>query len=215
MSRLRFLVPLGALMAGASLPAAGQRVELQVALTADTVVEGRQIRLPKVRTLNLLSGRWGQALRNALPLRLTYQIEIWRSRDGWIDQYERTVEWGVVIRHEALFDQYTVTTPQARGGAAEVSLATWEALDRHLSREALILARPGGRGTYYFHVRLEVTTLSRADLDELERFVRGEGTATDRERNTTSRSVLQFLMRMTGGLQSERVEQRTEKFVVP
>ena len=118
------------------------------------------------------------------------------------------------IRHEALFDQYTVTTPRAQG-AAEVSLATWEALDRHLSREALILARPGGRGTYYFHVRLEVTTLSTADLDELERFVRGESTTTDRERNPTSRSVLQFLMRMTGGLQSERVEQRTEKFVVP
>jgi len=214
MSRPRLLLPLWACLAVTAVPAAAQRVELRVALTPDTLVDGRQIRLPKVRTLNLLSGRWGQALQNSLPLRLSYQIEIWRSRDGWIDQYERTVEWGVVIRHEALFDQYTVTTPRAQG-ATEVSLATWEALDRHLSREALILARPGGRGTYYFHVRLEVTTLSTADLDELERFVRGEGTTTDRERNPASRSVLQFLMRMTGGLQSERVEQRTEKFVVP
>ncbi|MDZ4672890.1 MAG: DUF4390 domain-containing protein [Gemmatimonadota bacterium] len=213
MSRPRFLLPLGIVVALAAHPVAAQRVELQVTLSNDTLVDGRLIRLPQVRTLNLLAGRWGQALRNSLPLRLSYQIEIWRSRDGWIDQYEKTVEWGIVVRHEALFDQYTVTTPRARG-APEVSLATWEALDRYLSRERLILARPGGRGTYYFHVRLEVTTLSEDDLEELERFVRGEGTDPDRDRNPANRSVLQFLMRMTGGLQSERVEQRTEKFVV-
>lgn len=213
MPRLRFLLPFGVLLATAATPAAAQRVQLQVGLSADTLVDGRIMRLPQVRTLDLLSGRWGQALRNSLPLRLSYQIEIWRSRDGWIDQYERTVEWGVVIRHEALFDQYTVSTPRTVG-APEVSLATWEALDRYLSRERLILARPAGRGTYYFHVRLVVTTLSEADLEELERFVRGEGSSTERDRDPANRSVLQFLMRMTGGLQSERVEQRTEKFVV-
>jgi hypothetical protein len=214
MASFRGWVVLGALVLLAPAPVAAQRVVLEVGLTADTLVEGRMIRLPTIRTLNLLSGRWGQALRNSYPLRLTYQIQIWRSRDGWIDDYERTVEWGVVVRHEALFDQYTVITPQARN-ASEVSLATWEALDAHLSRQNLILARPGGRGTYYFHVRLEITTLSAADMDEFERFVRGEGTSTDRTRNTTGRNIMQFLMRMTGGLQSETVERRTEKFVVP
>ncbi len=210
---LPLLVLLLALLpAGAS----AQRVTLEVALTPDTLVNGRTMRLPRVRTQNLLDGRWGQALRNSLPLRLQFEIEIWQSRDGWIDRYERSVEWGVVIRHEALFDQYTVTLPQARG-AQEVTLPTWEALQRYFDREILILSRPASRGTYYYHVTLVITTLSEEDLDELERFVRGEetvGAGRERERETSGRGTIRFLLRMTGGLPSETVERRTEKFVV-
>lgn len=201
------------LIALVARPMDAQRVELSVALSADTLVDGRTMRFPRLQTTGLLAGRWGQALRNSLPLRLHYQIEIWRSREGWFDQYERMVEWGVVVRHEALFDQYTVTSPQARG-AAEVTLPTWQALEEYLASENLVLARPTGRGTYYFHVKLTVTTLSQADLDELERFVRGEAAAAERDRRPSGRSALWFLLRMTGGLQSETVERRSEKFVV-
>lgn len=213
MARYRLLAL--SLVALAVTPATGaaQRVSLGVTLTRDTLVEGRLLRLPRVQTRALLDGRWGEALRASLPLRLQYQIEIWRSREGWIDQFERNIEWGVVIRHEALFDQYTVTHPHARG-AQEVTLPTWEALVLYLNRDQVILARPGGRGTYYFHVRLTITTLSDEDVDELERFVRGEPTAPDRERTSGGRAFLRFIMRATGGLQSETVEQRTEKFVV-
>lgn len=211
-TRLVFLATL--CLALIPVTGAAQRVTLGVTLTPDTLVDGRQMRLPRVQTRELLAGRWGEALRNSLPLRLQFQIDIWRSRDGWIDQFERTVEWGVVVRHEALFDQYTVTHPHARG-ATEVTLATWAALQQYLNREQLILARPGGRGTYYFHVRLTITTLSEEDVDELERFVRGENTAPTRDRTTPQRAFLRFIMKATGGLQSETVEQRTEKFVVP
>jgi len=199
----------------ALLPAAGQaqRVNLGVRLTPDTLVSGRMMRLPVVQTRQLLAGRWGEALRRSFPLRLQYRIEIWRSREGWIDQLERTVEWGLVVRHEALFDQYTVTHPAALG-VQEVILPTWDALEQYLNKDQVILARPGGRATYYFHVQLVIMTLSDADVDELERFVRGEPTEPDRERAPSTRAFLRFILRATGGLQTETVDARTGKFVV-
>ncbi len=127
-------LPLLLTLALVGLPGTGlaQRVGLEVTLTADTTVGGRQMRLPKVRTQNLLAGRWGQAVRNALPLRLRFELEVWRSRDSWIDQFERAVVWEVVIRHEVLFDQYTVTQRVA-GGTREITLASWEALEGYLN----------------------------------------------------------------------------------
>lgn len=210
-------LPLLLTLALVGLPGTGlaQRVGLEVTLTADTSVGGRQMRLPKVRTQNLLAGRWGQAVRNALPLRLRFELEVWRSRDSWIDQFERTVSWEIVIRHEVLFDHYTVTQRVA-GGTQEITLASWEALEGYLNTANLILARPAGRGTYYYAVTLVVTTLSEEDLAELERFVQGEAVGSDRERRrgTSGQAGIRFLLRMTGGLPSETIEQRTERFVV-
>ncbi|HJR15431.1 MAG TPA: hypothetical protein VJ808_01155, partial [Gemmatimonadales bacterium] len=77
-------------------------VRLQVTLTADSSIRGA--RAPVVRSENLLGpeSRWLAALRSGLPVRLHYRLEVWRSRDGWFDNFDRQVEWDVVVRHEPL-----------------------------------------------------------------------------------------------------------------
>lgn len=215
MARATRRLGLVALLA-ATLPAtaAAQRVSLEIGLSADTLVSGRTLRLPQVRLAGLLTdGRWGQALRNSLPLRLQFELEIWRSRDGWIDQYERTLAWEMLIRHEALFDHYTVTHRQA-GGAQEFVLASWEALGQYLDRGNTIIVRPSGSGTYYYVAKVLITTLSEADIEELERFVQGRAPPDPERRGQGGLGVVRFLMRMTGGLPVQTLEARSGRVVV-
>ncbi|HEU4681436.1 MAG TPA: DUF4390 domain-containing protein, partial [Gemmatimonadales bacterium] len=87
-----------------------QLVRLHVTLTQDSTPRGA--RAPIVRSENLLvpESRWLLSLRSGLPVRLHYRVEVWRSRDGWFDNFNRQVEWDVVVRHEPLLDQYTLLT---------------------------------------------------------------------------------------------------------
>ena len=88
---------------------ASPAVRLTVRLATDSTPAGS--RAPIVRSENLLSdGRWLTALRSGLPVRLHYKVEVWRSRGGWFDAFERQAEWDVVLRHEPLLDQYTLLT---------------------------------------------------------------------------------------------------------
>ena len=106
------LLTLLALAAGRPAPVLGQGtgpIRLTVRLSPDSTLAGS--RAPIVRSENLLSdGRWLAALRSGLPVRLHYRVEVWRSRGGWFDAFERQAEWDVVLRHEPLLDQYTVLT---------------------------------------------------------------------------------------------------------
>ncbi|HEU5040060.1 MAG TPA: DUF4390 domain-containing protein, partial [Gemmatimonadales bacterium] len=101
---------LAAALSGApALAQAPAGVRLGVRLAADSTPEGS--RNPVVRSENLLGdGRWLTALRSGLPVRLHYRIEVWRSREGWFDLFNRQTEWDVVVRHEPLLDQYTMLT---------------------------------------------------------------------------------------------------------
>lgn len=211
-------VPLLLLLAGLALPGAlaAQRVSLEVRLAADTTINGRRFRLPEVRTANLLrDSRWEQSLRNSLPLRVQFTVEIWRSRDSWIDQFERAYQWEVVVRHEALFDQYSVAQRMA-GGTSESTFPTWEALEIHLDSWNRIITRPASTGTYYYTVKLTISTLSEADLDELERYLQGQAVSeVERERQRSSgQAWVRFLLRMAGALPTQTLERRSPRFEV-
>ena len=190
---------------------AGNSVRLEVRLTPDTATSGA--RAPVVRAENLLGdGRWLSTLRSGLPVRLHYRIEVWRSRDGWLDQLTRQVYWDVVLRHEPLLDQYTMLTIFGTR-VQERRYATLDALTAALAFAYQINVSPVERGNYYYSATLEVSTLSDADLDELERFLegdlgeaRGEGLG-----DALGREATRFLLRLAG-LPSLRLEARTGRF---
>lgn len=205
-----------AVAVGPLIPQTGQaqRVGLRIALSADTVVDGRTLRLPEIRVNNLLrDSRWGNALRGSLPLRLQFELEIWRSREGWIDQFERALAWEILIRHEALFDHYTVTQRQARGATEQV-LASWEALEAMLDAGTKVIVRPAATGTYYYVAKVAITTLSESDIEELERFVQGRAPADPDRRGQERIGLIRLLLRMTGGLPMQSLEQRSPRFMV-
>ena len=169
------LVLLVALLAFAAPAAghaqAGNSVRLEVRLTPDSASTGQ--RAPVVRSDNLLGdGRWLSTLRSGLPVRLHYRIEVWRSRNGWLDQLTRQVYWDVVVRHEPLLDQYTMLTIFG-SRVQERRYATLDALTAALAFAYQINVSPAEAGNYYYTATLEVSTLSDSDLDELERFLEG------------------------------------------
>jgi hypothetical protein len=192
----------------------GNSVRLEVRLTPDSAPRGE--RAPVVRSENLLGdGRWLSTLRSGLPVRLHYRVEVWRSRNGWLDQLTRQVYWDVVVRHEPLLDQYTLLTIFG-SRVQERRYATLDALTAALAFAYQINVSPTEAGSYYYTTTLEVSTLSDSDLDELERFLEGdlEG-ARGREGigDALGRGATRFLLRLAG-LPSLRLEARTRRFAV-
>jgi hypothetical protein len=132
---------------------------------------------PTVFTRNLLEDTpWLGTLRQGLPVRLQYRLEVWRSRDAWLDEQIRQVEWTVVVRHEPLLDQFTVTRlGPFRANAVTRRLGTAGALAEYLGVGLRYpVLTPKEQGRYYYRATLSVATLSDSDLDKFERLLRGE-----------------------------------------
>jgi hypothetical protein len=191
---------------------AGNSVRLEVRLTPDTAPRGQ--RAPVVRSENLLGdGRWLSTLRSGLPVRLHYRVEIWRSRNGWLDQLTRQVYWDVVVRHEPLLDQYTLLTIFG-SRVQERRYATLDALTAALAFAYQINVSPTEPGGYYYTATMEVSTLSDSDLDELERFLEGDLEAARGPQgigDALGRGATRFLLQLAG-LPSLRLEARTGRF---
>ena len=118
-------------------------------------------------------------------MRLHYRVEVWRSRNGWLDQLTRQVYWDVVVRHEPLLDQYTMLTIFG-SRVQERRYATLDALTAALAFAYQINVSPAESGSYYYTATLEVSTLSDSDLDELERFLEGDWRGAARGRGSAT-----------------------------
>lgn len=220
MHRRGWMVALSALLSshfGTTLAAQDAApVRLLVTLTQDSSLRGA--RAPVVRSENLLGGesRWLGALRSGLPVRLHYRVEVWRSREGWFDNFSRQIEWDVVVRHEPLLDQYTLLTLVGARRQAR-RYATLDALGAALAFAYQVNVRPEEPGGYYYAASLQVSTLSDSDLDELERFLAGDleegGQGGKGIGEAVGRGATRFLLRLAG-LPSLRLEARSERFAV-
>jgi hypothetical protein len=214
------MVALAALVVGTPLTSLEAQdtgpIRLHVVLTQDSSSRGS--RAPVVRAENLLGGesRWLNALRSGLPVRLHYRVEVWRSKEGWFDNFSRQIEWDVVVRHEPLLDQYTLLT-LVGARRQERRYATLDALGAALAFAYQVNVRPDEAGSYYYAASLQVSTLSDSDLDELERFLAGDlgngGQGGEGIGNAVGRGATRFLLRLAG-LPSLRLEARSPRFTV-
>lgn len=205
-----------ALSSIAAAPADGQQlppVHLEVRLTSPALSGSRA---PIVQSKDLLSDdRWVSALRSGLPVRLHYRLEVWRSREGWFDNFERQTQWDVVVRHEPLLDQYSLLTIIA-GRGQERRYATLDALSAALAFSFQVNIKPTQSGRYYYAASLEISTLSDTDLDELRRFLEGDPDGpegNDKVGDVLGRGATRLLLRLAG-LPTLRLEARSEGFEV-
>jgi hypothetical protein len=171
---------------------------------------------PVIRTANVIADKELQKLlQNGFPANLHYRTELW-SRGGLFDDVEASVEWDVLVRYEPLSKTYRVA--RYVGGRAE-NLGRFE---RYEDAQAVI-ARPfqpriparRSRDRQYYIVSLELEVLSMSDLDEIERWLRGElRPAVRGKRNpgtALGRGIGRLATRLLGG-ENRRYEQRTETF---
>ena len=206
------LLALGA-MGGLATPVAGQTTRVGLVLGLDQQAEANGARRALVQVQDLLRDpRWSTALEQSFPIRLSFRLEIWRSREGWVDDFQRATEWSTVIQWEPLEDQYHVTRILL-SGAEEFRFASKDLLDHWISAINKVDALPQGKGNFYYTVTLRITALSDEDMEELERFLAGQAAAPGRERSSIGRSVRRFLLRMAG-LPWEELEAKTGKFAV-
>ena len=129
---------------------------------------------PLVRGLNVLgSAQLRDLLRNGFPARFHFRVELW-SASGWFNDLERSAEWDMIVRYDPLDRTYRVARivgdQVAPLGQFDQFADAETAVERPF--RAPISARRGKRG--YYTVTLDVETLSLTELDEVERWLRGE-----------------------------------------
>jgi len=171
---------------------------------------------PTVSSAGLLTdAAMRDLLANGFPARLHYRLERWKS-GGWFDDIQAASEWDVILKYDVLSKRYQVArvvnkkaeplgdhlTLEAAAGAAEAPYQT-----------AISLPRKGQRG--YYNLLLDVEMLSLSDLDEVERWLRGElKPAVRGEKNpgtALTRGVRTLVVRLLGG-EKRHYEARTGTF---
>ena len=212
--RLWWLLPL-LLLAAPRAAASQARITLEITLAPDSTDSGS--RDPVLRARDLVSDdRWSSMLRSGFPVRMHFGVELWRDRDVWFDALERQVEWDIIVRREPLLDQYTVNTITP-SSVSERRYATLAALTNALEYAYRITIGPAESGDYYYAGVLGLATLSDTDLEEIDRFLRGDlGSAAGGGENlgdAVSRGAKRLLLRLAG-LPSLRLEARSDRFKV-
>jgi hypothetical protein len=127
--------------------------------------------VPRIQVTNLLAdGQFVSLMRSGLPLRLHYRLELWRSVSNWFDTHVREAGWDAVAHYDPLADDFVLV----RSGGATTRASTADALGRAITIPYKVTLAATTPGRYYYVCRLDVTTLNETDLQEIERWLKGE-----------------------------------------
>jgi hypothetical protein len=195
-------------MAAALLSAAAPTVA-QAPLALDVVGGAPRLQVGAVLDDDALE----QALRSGLPLRMQFRIELWR--DQFFDELVDQAQWTRVVAYEPLEELYLLGEP---GDSALESFSSWEELRRVVERAYRPSITAPAEGRYYYIGVLDMETLSLSDLDELERWLRGELEPAVRGRQSVGGALgngLKRLLIRVLGLPARHYEARSGPFVAP
>jgi hypothetical protein len=210
---LALLLGLGA----AGAPLAGQRgprLEVRLPPPQAQGTEG-----PFVRGIDIVDDRQMRDLiRSGFPARLHYKVELWSST-GLFDDLERSTAWDVVVRYDPLGKSYRVFRYAGDHLTLLGEFARYEEAQGAAERLFQAPLSPRGkRSRLYYNVTLDVETMSLSDLNELERWLKGElRPAVRGERNpgtAVTRGLRTLFVRMLGG-ERRHYELRSPTFRPP
>ena len=154
-------------------------------------------------------------MHSGFPARLHYRLELWGA-EGFFDNLKRQVEWDVIVRYNPLKRRYTATRIE---GDRVTALGSFDSLDpieevlSHATQPALVV--PDGHDKYYYNLVLDVQMLSVSDLDEVERWLKGDlGPAAHGEKNPATaigQGAKTLITKLLGG-QEKHYEARSKVF---
>ena len=159
---------------------------------------------PSVASGGLLAdGAMRDLLANGFPARLHYRLERWVS-GRWFDDLKAATEWDVILKYDVLGKKYQAV--RVVGGKSE-SLGEFTSVDDAENaveapyKVAIPLPKKGQRG--YYNLLLDVEVLSLSDLDEVQRWLRGElKPAVSGKKNpgtAVGRGIRTLVVRLLGG----------------
>jgi hypothetical protein len=206
---------LGLFVGGASAsPASAQNpVQLDIIVPAGTLAAAQT---PSVVGKNLLADpTTRELLRNGFPTKLRYKVELWREK-GLFNDIEGSTEWEVLVQYDPASQVYRAVRRNGKQLEDFGGFATLTSAEEPLSRPYRVPLRPRAQGgRYYYNVLLDVTTLDVSDLDELQRWLRGEFQPAVHGRTNPASALKNgigtLLSRLLGG-ERRHYEQRSETF---
>lgn len=172
---------------------------------------------PVVRSTGVLSRRETRDLLfQSFPSRLHYRVELW-SRSGFFNELRESVEWDVVVTYDPLAKTFRVH--RSLDGRTFAVVGSGLQFDQMLavveSPFRAPITPPRRADRYYYEAVLEVETLSISELDEVERWLRGEVQPAIRlQRNPGTavyRGIRTLFVRLIGG-ERDQYEVRSATF---
>ncbi len=145
---------------------------LEIILPAPSV---RATEPPFIRSVGVLAeSRVRDLLQSGFPARLHYRVELW-STGRWFDDMRSRVEWDVIVRYTPLDQRYTAARVEGDRVLPLGSFDDLRMLEEVIGRPFQPPIRPTRRGErVYYNAVLDVQMISVSDLDEVERWLRGE-----------------------------------------
>jgi hypothetical protein len=214
---VRRAVLLMALLAAGPLSAQRQpRLEFTLPPPALLAKDG-----PTVRALDVVSDNETKSLlESGFPARLHFRIELW-SAGRVFDVLKGTEEWDLFIYYEALGKKYRVVRVE-RDGESITSAGQFNSFEEmidEVERPQRVHVRPAAqRSRQYYIGVLDVESLSLTDLDEVERWLRGElqpAVRGDGNPGTAlGRGIRRVFVRLLGA-ERRNLQARSRTFVVP
>ncbi len=211
--RRRLFLLLFVIAAPFGVVAAQPRPQLDVMLPAKGALgdEG-----PMVQVRHVLDERYvTDMLRNGFPARLHFRAELWTT-GGFFNARRRSAEWDILVRYDALAREYEVVRVVRDSAFARTRFSQFADAVAEIERPVHAPILPlKERKSQYYNVSLELEMLSVSDLDEVERWLRGElKPAVRGERNpgtAVGRGMRTLLARVLGG-EMRRLETRSKTF---
>ena len=210
--RIRLVAAFAALFLTASASLA-QKPQVSIVLPEQAELAAAP---PTIRSQNLVNdGATLDLLRNGFPARLHYRIERW-SGGGWFDDIAAESEWDVIVRYDALSKVFQVYRAVRRATSFLGSFATIQEAEAAVDAPFAAPISPPRRGQKsYYSLTLDIETLSLTELDEVERWLRGELKPAVRGKKNpgtaVGRGVRTVMVRLLGG-EKRRYESRTSTF---
>lgn len=159
---------------------------------------------PSVRTIGVLSaGRTAELIRNGFPARLHYKLERWAA-GTFVNDVKATAEWEFIVQYDPLAKTYKLIRATAQKATVAGEYPELADADAKLAEPypAPISPPKGGEKSYYV-LSLNVEAMSMGDLDEVQRWLRGElRPAVSGHRNpgtAVSSGVRTLVVRLLGG----------------
>ncbi len=159
---------------------------------------------PVVRTIGVLgAGRTAELIRNGFPARLHYKLERWAA-GTFVNDVKATSEWEVIAQYDPLAKIYKLVRATTRNAIGLGEYADLSDADAKLAEPftAPIAAPRRGEKSYYV-LTLDVEAMSMSDLDEVQRWLRGELRPAVRGRRNpgvaVTSGVRTLIVRILGG----------------
>lgn len=128
-----------------------------------------------VRAQSLLGGaKLRELMRSGFPAAMSFRLELWRE-GGLFDELEQSEQWSVLVRYDPYSQEFFVVRRQRNAVEDFGSFPTLADAEAVLAKPYEVILQPQRSGSrYYYNVVVDIEALSVSDLDELERWLRGE-----------------------------------------